>query len=527
MKKAFEGFFQGKKETFIQILLVLGILVVANYLADQIILRFDLTENNRYTLSEASRNIAENVDDPITVTAYFSGDLPPQLSRGEDVFRNFLDEFRAYSGNNLEYKFINPNKNKETEQEAQQAGIRPVMLDVRKRDQVSQKRAYFGAVFNYKGKRDIVPVIRPGSAMEYTIASTIKKLTIKKKPKIGILQGHGEPGLNEMKQLNQELSQRYDVQTVSGIDTTGVPADLEVLMIISPKQEIPQADLKAIDQYIMSGGKAIFAINRVRTMLQRGMAAPLNTGVDKLLAAYHLPVNADLVRDINASTIRVQQQQGGFSFVNQIQYPYIPQIHNFAGHPISKGLENVMFQFVSSLDTTNVDSTQQLTVLARTSDKAGESKGYFNLNPMRKWTQDDFQQANIPLAGLLQGKLTSAFANVDSVNVPLKQTKKGAIIVFGDGDFIVNGAGQQAQQLPDDNINLVVNSVDWLADDTGLIALRTQGVTSRPLENIEDSTKAFLKYFNVFFPILLVLGYGVYRYQRQKARRRKWIEQGV
>ena len=179
----FQGFLKDKKNATIQILLIVGIAILANMLAKDLIIRFDLTANNRYTLSSASKDIAKSLDDPITVTAYFSKDLPPQLDRVKDELQNFLDEFRAYSGNKLEYHFVNPNKSKMDEKKAQQAGIRPVTLDVRKRDQVSQKRAYLGAVFKYHDKKQAIPVIRPGSGLEYSIASTIKQLTIKKKLK--------------------------------------------------------------------------------------------------------------------------------------------------------------------------------------------------------------------------------------------------------------------------------------------------------------------------------------------------------
>lgn len=524
----FTGFLQNRRETTIQLLLVTGIAITANLLADEILLRFDLTEDNRYTLSEASRDIAESLDDPVSVTAYFSEDLPPQLSQAEGEFRNFLEEFRAYSEGNLEYEFTNPNESDQSEQEAQQAGIRPVTIDVRERDQISQKRAYFGAVFHYGEKQDVVPVIRPGAALEYTIASTIKKLTIENKPKIGLVQGHGEPSRQEMAEVSQQLSQQYQIQEVSGLDTAAVPADIEVLLVIAPEQQLSEQALVHIDQYLMSGGRAVFAVNRINADPQRGMAIPLDTGIEQLLSSYNIPVNADLVRDANAASIRVQQQQGAFTMVNQVQYPFIPMVSNFGEHPISEGLETVLFQFVSSLDTTRVDTTQTLSILAKSSGQAGIASGRFNLSPMQQWDQGSFTQSDIPVGAAVKGSFRSAFAGVDTVEVELNKSQETSLVVFGDGDFVINGRGQQQQQrLPEDNINLMVNSVDWLVDDTGLIELRTKGVTSRPLETVDDTTKAFLKYLNTFLPILLVLGYGFYRYQIRKVRRQYWIESGV
>lgn len=525
--KWFDGFLKNRHESLLQLALILGSLLGINYFTSQVILRFDWTENNRYTLSEASKDIAITVKDPITVKAYFSADLPPQLALAQQEFRNFLDEFRIYSDNNLEYEFINPNADLEGEQAAQQAGVQPLMLDVRERDQITQKRAYLGAVFIYGDKRETIPFIQPGAAMEYTIASTVKKLIVSEKPKIGVLQDYGAPPFNEMPQLISTLSQMYQVEPVGGLDTVSVNPELETLLLIRPQETLPSKALVGIDQFIMSGGKVIFALNRIDADLRYGRASIQNTGLETLLAEYRLPINGDLLRDLNSSNVSVRQQQGPFSFVNQIRYPFIPIITDYGEHPITEGLEGTSFPFISTLDITLADSTKNITVLARSSEKAGTDRGQFNLDPFREWQEFDFQEAHLPIVAIIEGTFKSAFATNDSIEVALDRSSKTALVVIGDGDFVVNGPQNQQQEQPQDNINLVVNAVDYLADDTGLIALRTKGVTSRPLDIIEDGTKTLLKYVNVFLPILLVIGYGFGRYQNNQRKRRKWSEQGV
>ncbi|MBL7865267.1 MAG: hypothetical protein JNK10_10340, partial [Cyclobacteriaceae bacterium] len=92
---------------------------------------------------------------------------------------------------------------------------------------------------------------------------------------------------------------------------------------------------------------------------------------------------------------------------------------------------------------------------------------------------------------------------------------------FGDGDFMVSGSRQQGRSLQPDNVSLLVNAIDWLSDDTGLIDLRTKGVTSRPIAQLEDSTKTIIKYANFLLPILLVVGYGLVRMQQNRMTRLK------
>jgi ABC-type uncharacterized transport system involved in gliding motility auxiliary subunit len=126
----------------------------------------------------------------------------------------------------------------------------------------------------------------------------------------------------------------------------------------------------------------------------------------------------------------------------------------------------------------------------------------FDIN--KQWTEKDFPERGIVMGGIVEEKRSG-----------------GKLVVFGDGDFMINGPREQARSLQQDNVSLAVNAIDWLSDDTGLIDLRTKGVTSRPLRQLEDSTKMLLKYLNFLLPILLVVGYGLVRMQRNRMTRLK------
>jgi gliding-associated putative ABC transporter substrate-binding component GldG len=355
----------------------------------------------------------------------------------------------------------------------------------------------------------------------------MKKLTSETKPVLGVLQGHGEPGLNAMTQLQSALEGRYDVQTVSGVDTAGVPPEVDVLLVARPQNELSTQAALAVDQYVMRGGPALFALNRAQTNMRFGQARSKTTGLEPLLNTYGLPIRPNLLRDRNATAVRVQQQRGGFRVMNRIRYPYIPQIANFADHPISDGLDQAVFRFVSSLDTAQADTTAQVTVLARSSSQSALASLPTSIRPQQEWTVSDFSGSSFPVAGLLEGTFSSAFAGVDTLSVERTRSPETKMVVVGDGDFMVNGTGQRKQRLPDGNINLVANSIDYLAGDTGLLSLRTQRVTSRPLKQIAPTTKTILKYVNVLLPILLVIGYGLVRYRRNQARRQRWKEAGL
>ncbi|MCK5105781.1 MAG: GldG family protein, partial [Cyclobacteriaceae bacterium] len=184
-----------------RVLIFIGILVVLNLISEKLFLRLDFTADQRYTLSDATKNILEDLDDVVTVTAYFTKDLPPQLQKSRKDFENLLIEYENRSGGNVIYEFINPNESEAEEQKAQQKGISPVMVNITEKDQVKQMRAYLGAVLQMGDKTEIIPMIQPGAGMEYSLTTSIKKISVLDKPKVAFLQGHGEPSPNASVQV--------------------------------------------------------------------------------------------------------------------------------------------------------------------------------------------------------------------------------------------------------------------------------------------------------------------------------------
>ncbi len=494
-----------KKSLILYIVVITGILILLNILANRFFFRLDFTADNRYTLSEATKNILEELEDPVTVTAYFSEDLPPQIAQTKTDFKDLLIEYANKSKGNVLYEFINPNEKEELEQEAMQAGISPVVINVREKDQAVQKKAYLGAVVKYGDKSEAIPFMQQGAAMEYALSTSIKKLTVTDKPLIGFIQGHGEPTLSEFQQAMESLNVLYETEQVNLTDSTDL-GKYKTICLIAPTDSIPPQHLAMLDQFLGNGGNLYMAINRVQGDLRQLYGKELTTGLESWLASKGLKVENNFVIDAQCSSVSVRQQQGMFTFNTQMTFPYLPLISNFADHPATKGLENVIFEFVSSMNFTG-DTTIRYQPLIFSSEKAGTQTCPVFFNIQKQWTEDDFPLSELTLAALLEGKMSG---NTDS-----------KMIVIGDGDFAVNGAGQEAHQRQPDNINLMVNSIDYLSDDTGLIDLRTKGVTSRPIDQIEGSTKTFLKYLNFLLPIILIIAFGVVNAQRNRIRRMK------
>ena len=489
--------------------LIIAIIVALNLLSSEFNLRLDLTEDKEYTLRPATQDILDELQDAVTIKAYFSENLPPQYMPVRQGFQEALLEYSNRSDGKVVYEFINPNADEATEKQAVEAGVQPLMINVREKDQMKQQKAYMGAVVSLGEKSESIPFVQPGSATEYALSTAIKKLSVTEKPVIGFLQGHGEAPVNEMIEAGESLEILYELREVTLTDSTTIPAEITTLAIIRPTDSIPSADFERLEVFLARGGKIIAAFNRVDGDLQNASGRSVNTGLEAWLQAKGIEVEDNFIIDAQCATIGVQQQTSFGVLQQQIQFPYLPVISTFSEHPITGGLETVIMQFASNLKFTG-DTSKRFTPIAFTSAKSAVQKSPVFFDVARQWVEEDFTQANLPVAAVVEGKLSM---------LPGAQPTK--LVVIADGDFPINGPPQQARRIQPDNVNLLVNSIDWLTDDTGLIDLRTKGASSRPIQQLEDTTKTILKYINFLFPVILAIGYGVFRHQRNRMKQLK------
>jgi gliding-associated putative ABC transporter substrate-binding component GldG len=481
---------------------------MSNLLSTEVHFRLDLTQGGQYTLSRSTRDLLNDLHDPVTVKAYFSRNLPPNVGKARKDFHDLLVEYTAKAPGMIQYSFVDPNASEDVEQEAQQKGIRPVLIDVREKDQVQQQKAYLGAVLSLGDKQEVLPVIQPGAAMEYALSTAIKKLSVTQKPVVGIVQGQGEPAPAELGQLMQQLDILYQPQAVSLTDSTDLPPNVRTLVIIRPVDSLRPRVLEQLDSFMARGGRLMIAFNRVQGSLQMGQARSVNGSMADWLAKKGLLVGNNAIIDAQCGTVPVQQRAGFFTLQANVQLPYLPMISSFADHAVTGGLENVVLEFPSSLRYKGPASVRY-TPLAFTSAISDTQSAPVFIDVDRRWKQNDFHSSHLVVAGALEGPVISGG----------KSTK---LVVVTDGNFIVNGSQQQGgRELTPDNVNLVSNAIDWLSDNTGLIALRTKAVTSRPLRETSDATKASIKYFNFLAPVLLAIGYGLYRAHRNRLIRNK------
>ena len=510
----------------IRLLLYIGIFLLLNLVAGQLFFRLDFTEDGRYTLSNGSKDILKSLteqDKLVTVTAYFSSNLPPELSRvGEDL-KDLLAEYENYSNGQLVYEFIDPSRSEEAKQKAIQDGIAPFNINARENDKVTLVTVFLGAIVKQGNQQEVIQIVQANArgelsvvrSMEFEISSSIKKLVVTNKPKIGVLQGHGEAGLEQMQQVMEQMESLYEVDTFSLASDLNAWSNYKTVVILGATEQFPAEHLASLDQLLASGGRLFLGLNSVQGDLQGQIPwDKTNTGLEDWLSSKGVIVEQTFLTDVNFfEGIMRPVRQGPFVFNEAIDFPYYPMIINFPEHPINQGLEQVLLQFASPITIANIDSSVFAAPIAISTEQSGKVPPPVLFNLDKKWTTQDFLYGSQNVGVAIEGKL-GGYA-------------ESKMVIVSDGDFPLCLPGQ-SETFPD-NVNLLVNSIDWLTDDTGLIELRTRGVATRPLEKLlgDDeeiiAKKTVIKYSNFLIPILIVIVFGFIRFQRQRIRKKVWM----
>ncbi|RMG14080.1 MAG: ABC transporter permease [Deltaproteobacteria bacterium] len=525
---------------------VLGSLVLLNALARAHFGRVDLTEDHRYTLSEATRNTLESLPDPVTVRAYFSADLPAPYSATARYVRDLLEEYHTASGGKVRFEFIDPvaketEEDKETkkevkrdifgrpvremtsvERELESLGIPPVQVQVSEEDEIQVKRAYMGIAVLYGDKSESIPVVQDTDGLEYELTRIIRKLTREKPPKVLVAKGFGvEDPQQAYGQLWQLLSADYTVEAVDlGAEEPKLPDDADALLVIGPKEPLSEKAKRAINTFVMQGRPVAFFAGPIEPDLQRLRATPLQHGLSDLLSSWGVKIEEGLVVDPECATIAVTQQRGFMRIQQPVPYPFIPTPKQLdPNHPITQGLGGVNFPFVSPLSVTPMDGVEA-TVLAASSPQSWVVKPPYDINPLQRWTQDKVtEQGAHPLAVALTGKLPNAFAvsspeGGEASDAGPEAAENGRVVVVGTHLLLAD------EFMGAPNAALVMNLMDWMLEDEALLAVRTRGLRARPLE-IEGGARSALKWGDaVGLPAVFVL-FGLVRWRMREARRKR------
>jgi ABC-2 type transport system permease protein len=562
----------GKKLVNTAFLSMLGImlaLIVLTALSDKLFTRFDFTKEKRFTVSPVSRKVMDSLPQAVNVTVYLQGnDFPGGMKRLQKSVKDMLADLQAYSHSKLQYQFTDPLKGLSEDQQKQAyedlaaKGIEAQSLSVKTDDGVSQKVIFPFALVTYGSKNIAVKLLQSQSSMnlspdeilnnsiqnlEYAFTSAIKKVTGGGKQRIGFTEGHNE--LTDL-QLNDAMHSLSEGYLVGRINLKSIAFDsltkVSLLIIPKPDKAFTELEKFKLDQYIMHGGRVLWAIDQVSAELDslRGhggeqLAFNKQLNLDDQLFSYGVRINYDLIADLNCSAIPVTTgNAGGQAQIQLLQWLYYPVFLPISKHPVVKNLDGITSQFASTidlLDTKNIEKTILLT--SSPYNKKLTAPHILSLKALEEEPKPkDFQSAPKITGALLEGSFVSDFRNRpvpeglnETISV-LAQSKPTKMIVLSDGDILRNQVGSDGSPFPlgydrytrqsYGNKNLLLNIADYMTDDSGLISLRSKEIQIRLLNRARlREEKLFWQLVNNIVPIAIVLIFAIFQHY---IRRRKY-----
>jgi ABC-2 type transport system permease protein len=534
-------------------------------------IRIDLTSEGRYTLSDFTVSLLESLDDKVYVKVYLEGEgLPVTLKRYKREIKEELDEFKAFAGDNIVYEFIDPAESKDKEvrfafyKSLTEKGLLPIeTTEISDDGKTSQKMVFPGAGISYKGKETIVNLLKttgglaPESeenvnnsiqSLEYELTNAIQKLSKKSKPEIAFINGHGELNEYEVMDISTALSEYYTVKTGKIGGQAGILDGFKAVIIANPQEPFSEEDKFVIDQYIMKGGNLLCLIDGVRTDIDSlfitgsTMALAQDLNLNDLLFEYGVRINNNLLQDLFSSPIGLSTKASdGSTKINHYPWYFFPVLVSENNHVISKYLNYVRTEFTSTLDTVGLDPDVKKTILLRSSQDtrlepipAKISLDMINLLP----PDNQMKSGKKNIAVLLEGKFTSVFKNrpvekyfpeLSGADIRTK-SKPAKIIVISDGDIIRNEVTSDGRPYPigfdrftrqtfTGNGELILNAVNYLCDDEGLMTIRSREIKMRLLNReLIAEHKLLIKSLNVVLPLIpiLLLGFLVSFVRKRK-----------
>lgn len=456
--------------------------------------RLDLTEKRLFSLSQGTERLVQNLDDNMEIVAYFSSDLPPPFNATEVDVRNMLKEYEAASNGRIHVRFVNPDDD-DSKEEAERDGVQKVAHQKIENDSASVVEGYRGIVFRYLGENKVIPVVEDTSGLEYRITTLIKEMVGERRP-IGVLSGHEGPSPTKGLTGLREALTTYEIREVSA--TEEIPRDLRALLVVEPQTGLTDTELRRINQYVMNGGSLGIFGGGVKLTLE-GMepsASPANSNVNRLLQSWGLNIRDNIIADQQCGRAPMRTAFGLSVFVPYPPVPIVSFDETQSEHPVLFRIDSAVMPFTSSINVNtgaNLGRQSKRTILARSSEIAwpltGETIGLQPRHP-REWAPTQEPRRHVLMVAL-EGRLPSAYAAAamstgddepeSNITAPDRATKNTRVLVSGTAAFMRDeflppppqGGGPRDLNAA---LALALNAVDWLAQDSDLIAIRAKNI---------------------------------------------------
>lgn len=549
------------------------LLVLVNAVASYFPVRADLTAEKRFTLSQPTKKLLKNIDGRVDIKVFLEGDLPKDFKKLRNTVAELLQEFKQAGKSNIRYSFEKAGAGLADSAKTNfldsiaRLGIKPYTIDaqVKEGEGTEQRQVVPGALVAYKDRVMAVDLLagqsseldersinRVEATLEYKFANAINKITKDTVPLIGYLTGNGEPlSYNVYDLIGNNLKRNYAFNILNIDSVAAIPAVFSTMLVTKPTLKFTDEQKLKLDQYVMHGGKLLWMIDNLYAemdSLERSqnefIAFDRGLNLEDQFFKYGVRINLDLLEDINCDGYpSVIGSAGGKPQIKVLPFNYFPLLANYNNHPIAKNLDYIVSQFPNSIDTVKAGGIKK-TILLATSDATKVLSTPAKVSFTELATAANiagFNQKNVPVAVLLEGKFNSLYANRltmamrDSLRAANSQFMPQSVadnkmIVISDGDIALNAVTKNEGPLQMGmnpytkykyaNSEFIMNCVEYLSDNSGILETRSKDLTLRLLDKKKlEAGKTTWQLINIIGPLLLVLLLGAFY---QFLRKRKY-----
>ncbi|WP_017731860.1 gliding motility-associated ABC transporter substrate-binding protein GldG [Nafulsella turpanensis] len=550
---------QKKIESLLRFGIVIMLLLIANVLARDYFFRIDLTEDKRYTITDATKNLLRELDDVVYVEVYLEGEVPGGFKRLQRSIRETLEEFRNIAGPKVQFSFIDPAEAASPEarnefyQRLAAKGLQPTNIIDTEGGRKTEKIVVPGAVISYGGEEQGVMLLGGNKAaspeeklnqsvegIEYALASTIQALAREQQFRVGWLTGHGELDSVRVSSVQEAIAEKYILEEVFLPAAQNLDR-YDALIMAKPTQPFSEQAKYKLDQYLLNGGRGLFFVDQVLVNMDSAggegtLGIPLNLNLNDFFFNYGIRLNQNLVQDLSSGAYPVVV--GNIGTEPQIQmmpWPFFPVLNNYGPHVIVRNLDATYGQFMSTIDTVKSEGISKVPLIL-TSEYARTFNApvRVSINDLRRdLNPKQYTEGPLPVGFLLEGRFPSLYQNrflPEGVpNEGFLEEGEARLITVADGDFIANelnfrtgepyplGFAPFTQQTFA-NQEFVMNSLAYLTNEEGLILARNKEVSIRPLDPVQsEEEKLFWQVVNLAGPVVLVILLGlVFNYVRKR-----------
>ena len=545
---------ENKKAALKQFGIVVLVLIGIHFLSHFFFKRFDLTQDQRYTLSETTLNIIKTVDSPLYIDVYLEGNFPAEFKRLQNETKQLLEEFSAYNSN-IVFQFKNPIEKEELRVEVMkqfyERGMQPLSITVEDKGKQSQEvvfpwaQASYGDKFtkvsllkNLMGASTEEKVISSVQHLEFGFAEAINKISKEKQKKIAVIKGNGELQDAFIADFVKTVRECYYIGTFTLDSVASQPTQsldalkkYDLAIIAKPTEAFTESEKQVLDQFIVNGGKTIWLVDAVAADMESMynesgtiLAAQRELNLTDMFFKYGIRMNPVLIKDEYATPIKIATgNQGSETQFQEYTWKFSPFIYPTSTNPIVKNMEGIKFEFTSPIELLRNDIKKTVLLSSSEYSKTIGTPSPISLDMVTEETTPEEYEGKglLPVAVLLEGKFKSVYQNRvlpfedKTYQVAGKENK---MIVISDGDVIKNqlnkgaplelGFDKWTNQLYG-NKDFLLNCVNYLLDDNGLINIRSKDV-DLPLLNKEEVYKNYTsaQMITVGLPIVLLAIFG-------------------